>query len=681
MQHNLTRNDLLFSHMRNFLKAYIVFILWFLSFRLGFLIYFGFDKFSPFHTDLFQAFFVGAKYDGILFGYAVVPSFLLLTFSCLFRSLKFTNFLYKLTKIYLSLILFVYLVITIIDYGFYSYFQDHINILIFGVIEDDTQALLESILKNYQTSLIVAGVGFFALLILISLTLRPVFKPLTSRSMIASGSLKFLFIFLSSFALLAGLLRGGYEPLVISPKYTDFSDDEFINQLSYNGVIALEQALRLRQETEGKGFSLVKKYGYKGKEKQAFEDYLGVEIVYESQKDLLSLLTRTTAENPKVEELRPHVVLFLMESFGSHWMKFNNSEFDFLGNLPRHFEEDIYFDNFIASGQGTIGSLIVIGSNIPNRPGMRFLSESKYMNKKLPTAAHIPFKQNGYESSFVYGGKLSWRNIGKYFKVQGFDQVIGENTIKKELELKGDSGTEWGLYDEHLFTYISQKLNSSKTPQFIIVLTTTNHPPFEVPKQYKEKNFDLTGELKTKITREEDLFKLRFKAFEYSNTKLAEFISQVKASSLAEKSIISVTGDHNFWGFMNYTTEENYSKYRVPFYIYAPKSIKPESWDKNKVGGHEDIMATLYNIALSNTPYLTFGDNLFSEGESNALGPGVYANEKGVIYKGKKFKWNGKPLISIDPSINLDEFQKQYQSIFAITEILLDSTENASEAE
>ena len=75
MQHNLTRNDLLFSHIGNFFKAYIIFILWFMSFRLGFLMYFGFEKLSPFHTDLFQAFFVGAKYDGICLAMPLFQAF------------------------------------------------------------------------------------------------------------------------------------------------------------------------------------------------------------------------------------------------------------------------------------------------------------------------------------------------------------------------------------------------------------------------------------------------------------------------------------------------------------------------------------------------------------------------------------------------------------------------------
>jgi hypothetical protein len=36
-----------------------------------------------------------------------------------------------------------------VDTGYYSYFQDHINVLIFGLLDDDTLALLRTFWKNY----------------------------------------------------------------------------------------------------------------------------------------------------------------------------------------------------------------------------------------------------------------------------------------------------------------------------------------------------------------------------------------------------------------------------------------------------------------------------------------------------------------------------------------------------
>ena len=110
--------------------------------------------------------------------------------------------------------------------------------------------------------------------------------------------------------------------------------------------------------------------------------------------------------------------MILSESFGGYWLQFNKESFDFLGPLKKHFEQDIMFENFLSSNNGTIGSLISLQSTIPDRPGQRFLSESEYMLTPLTSSINYPFSQKGYETTFIYGGKLAWRDIGKYFKNQ-----------------------------------------------------------------------------------------------------------------------------------------------------------------------------------------------------------------------------------------------------------------------
>ena len=64
-----------------------------------------------------------------------------------------------------------------------------------------------------------------------------------------------------------------------------------------------------------------------------------------------------------------------------------------VGPLKKHMDDDFYFDNFISSGHGTIASMITLGTNIPTRPGMRFLSESKYLTKSLSSSSNIPFQK------------------------------------------------------------------------------------------------------------------------------------------------------------------------------------------------------------------------------------------------------------------------------------------------
>lgn len=675
------RSDYLFLFILKLFKGYFLYLVIFFLLRLGFLLFFGREYLSlDYQLDLLKAFYVGIKYDTVVWSYLSLPFFILSIVVSSFKSVKFFNLFQWFCKQYFKLVILLCLLIVIVDYSFFSFFQDHINILIYGFFEDDTNALIESIFKNYKSPLIItSGVIIFASL-LIHFFMNSIFKKAkASPSWIHGGFLKFIFLIFFVFVLYGGGLRGGYGDLVLAPQYSDFSKVEFINQMAYNGVIALEKTVKLRNETEHKDYSLLEKYGYKGQEHKAFGDYLGMEVITKNKDELISLLKRTTSENPVLEKSPPHVVVLVMESFGANWIKYNNERFDFLGELKKHIDQDIYFPNVISSGAGTIGSMLVLGTNIPHRAGIRFISESKHLNKNLASSSNKPYEKNGYKTHFIYGGKLGWRSIGRYFKTQGFHNIVGENEIINTLGLQKNYGTEWGLFDEHLLNYIYKILSESNTPQFILALSTSNHPPFEIPKSHPSPDLQIPSKLQQKITREEDLFLKRFKAFEYSNQKLAQFLSQIKSGDLKDKTVVSFTGDHNFWGFMNYDLEEAYSKYLVPFYIYAPESLLPTEINQNKIGAHEDIMTTLYNLTLSKTEYLTWGDNLLALGKSNALGPGIYANHDGVYYKKKFYNWKDGVLLNQEYGTKdqAQKWEKDFKAIFSTADFYLDSFDSA----
>ncbi|MFT6631395.1 MAG: phosphoglycerol transferase MdoB-like AlkP superfamily enzyme [Bacteriovoracaceae bacterium] len=642
--------------------------------RLGFTLYFGeLSHLQAYQWDVAKAFYIGWKYDTIVTSYLIIPLYIILNLIVPIKNVGLFNFYQFLQKIIFFSYALIIPLILFSDLGFYSFFQDHINILFFGLIEDDTTALVKSIWENYPVHYALIAYGTYAIFIL--WLNRKLFPRVEKRkSNLRSSSGKYLGMLSVSLVLLFGGLRGGYGDLVLAPKYSDFSESEFVNQLALNGVIALEKTIQLRRESNGTDFDMTKAMGYGSNIHKAFSDFIGLDVAPTDRTQLINLIKRKTPTNPKLDEHKLNVVVLLMESFGGHWGKYNSSDFDFLGSLKKHFDEDFYFKNIISSENGTIGSLMTMATNIPSRPGKRFLSESKYMQMPLSSASHIPYFNKGYETSFIYGGKLGWRNIGRYFKYQNYHNIIGENAITKSLNLSGIQGTEWGLYDEHFFDFIFDKLKESSRPKFILGLSTSNHPPFLVPKTFSQKELKIPETLESRIAREEKLFLERFKAFQYSNAMLAKFIQRVKDSKLSENTIIAVTGDHNFWGFMNYGKAETYSKYSVPLYFFIPKSIPIETFDPLKIGSHEDIMRTLYNVSLSESEYLSFGEDLFSNEESFALNSSIFAGEEGVVYKGKGYNWAQLPLI--ESKTTDDDFKrlnKRYKSTMAISDFYLET--------
>lgn len=183
--------------------------------------------------------------------------------------------------------------------------------------------------------------------------------------------------------LLFGGLRGSYSDLVLALKFADFSQDEFINQTAVNGVVTFEKAFKLRRESNGLNSSMAKRMGYGYNLEQAFSDHLEIDVSIKNKDQLLKLLEKKTPINLRLEKVKPNLVVIVMESFGSFWNHFDSKEFNLLGGMEKHFEQDYYFENFLSADNGTIGSLLTIITNIPNRPGARFLSESRYMQLEL----------------------------------------------------------------------------------------------------------------------------------------------------------------------------------------------------------------------------------------------------------------------------------------------------------
>lgn len=683
----LSRADFLLKGLLQLFKAFLALAFLMFVFRVVFFIYFGeISQFFEFSSDILRAFWIGFQYDTVVITYFLFPLYINLIFISLIKNIFLYNCFQYIFKFFYVVFSLMIALVLITDLGFYSFFQDHINILIFGLFEDDTIALFKTLHKNYPLGWALLGFFFYFLLqIKVSTSL---FQALHKKSLplIQPGFFKYVLISLTACLLLVGGMRGGYGKFVISPKYSDFSDKEFINQLAYNGVVALEQAITLRMSRNNDEFSMTQAMGYGDNIHQAFTDYLGVDASPTPKDQLLNLIRRRTAVLVGGKEYKYNVIVLLMESFGSHWLKYNSEKFNFLGDLKKHFDEDYYFSNFISSENGTIGSLMTLATNVPPRPGKRFLSESKFMRTPLDSAAHIPYLNKGYETSFLYGGKLAWRDIGRYFKLQKYHNTYGENKIKNALLLTGRQGTEWGLYDHHLFDFMFNKLTHSSVPQFMLALSTSNHPPFEVPPEYEPLPLEISRELEGKILREQDLFKDRFKAFQYANQSLANFIQKIKDDpDLSARTIVVVTGDHNFWGFINYEKEEAYSKFKVPLYFYIPKQLRPSQYDSAKLASHEDIMSTIYNLSLSDSEYLSFGEDLFSAEKSFAINSVIYASDEGLSYKGKKYNWGREiPLVGAPIPANpthslLKELERRFRSTMTIADYYLEESLQKSE--
>ena len=642
--------------------------------RIGFSLAFGeWSELKTYSDDFKRSLLLGIRFDLIPLAYINLIPFIILNAFYLFPG-KATVKIVRTTSITILFLGYVFLLwIYIFDYAFFSYFQEHLNILFFGFLEDDTVALLTSIWKNYNLPVWLTII--FSLHFMILKSIKICFSPYDFDLNHRKRDWRVILCFFFGLIVLALGGRGNFSRLPLSLEDAHISSSDFINKISLNGVLTFNRAIKIRKTYGASQVNYLKKYGFNNWQ----ESYGVLFNKTPTSNELIASLKFKTPDNPQLRRDPPHVVLVVMESFGSYWNQKHDKKFNILGSLEEHFQRGILFKNFLPAENGTIGSIVSVATSQVIRPGARFLSESDHMKSSLLSSGHLPYKNAGYDTHFVYGGKLGWRDLGKYLTTQKYDNLWGADEIKESMpELQNigqnDLGNEWGIYDEYLYTFIEEHLRTASKPQFFLVLTTSNHPPFEYPSSYEELPLEMDNKFLDQLTVDEELAKKRFLGLQYGNQKMGEFLSRVKSTALTDNTVVALTGDHSYWITKGVGLDEEFKRYAVPFFLTMPERLKPKSYDAENFGSHEDIFPTLYNLTLSNQEYIKLGENLISEEGVAQNSSGLFASKKGAYHHGQYWKWqnlSSQSLIPVKDDQDLITIRHKAEALIGLTDAYL----------
>lgn len=666
----------------------IIFALIMTIYRIIFTFYYSdWAELSQYFGDLLQAFILGVRYDCAILAYInslVTLSFIIFWF--IHSQKLFVKFV-KCLKYYYTIFFGCIVTLLCIDFGFYSYFQNHMNILMFGVFEDDTKALFSTIAENYPV--VWVGIGFILIFVFIYVLTKLAVEKKVIGYYIEKTKV-YIKIILALILLLVNFIiaRGSFGLFPLGVDNAEISANTFINKVAINGIYTLQAAIEARSKQKDRDY--IAKMGYsKDNMAKAFADFLNVDISSIDNRNPEKSLVKTTKYNKDIEETKPNVVFIMMEALGTDLMHYNSESFNVLGEFKKHLDEDTVFYRFLPANMGTIGSLESAMTNIARLPLSQFLCQSKYAYNKYFYTGPMPYKNSGYETAFMYGGNAGWRNCTSYMPNVGFDKVIGEGSMPKEYERN-----QWGVFDEYLFDYIFRYLDENDNRKFVYIMTTSNHPPYSLPIGYKQPYpLEINEQLKKDITGDKTLSQMRFATYQYSCQKVGEFLTRLKNSKYADNTIVAITGDHNFWNTFSYSVERKLDEMSVPFYLYIPKKLKPNKTidTNNIVGSHTDILPTLYNVSLSNTNYWATGTDLLSdEAEqniaSNCLGS-IMTKDNFVIYdfasgKEKYYTWNKEKTREIVPAEQNEEHKnmvKHYKSSVAIAYYMLQKPDKETE--
>lgn len=623
---------------------------------------------DDFYSYIFDSFLMGARFDFGVANYLLVIPLLLSYLLILLRSSKLWSLFLRGFKLYCYVGLSLTSFLALCNLTFYHYFTDHFNLLVFGLWEDDTVALVKSLWENEPVVK-----EFFLLAIIFYLFWKLInwsHKSLSYRKEVSFKKRSFVLVigfFVVGFGA-RGTLNLNMHPL--HRMHTEVSPYHFLNQLSFSPIYALGDAMILGAKVRKDSYDLVEAMGYKNNIKQAYADLLDkpVSEIPDKPEDLL------VYTSPKRKTKQPHVIVVAMESMGSFWLKFHSENYPILGKMEKHIAQDVFSTKFLPSGSGTYPSITHWLLNMPTLPGPA--PAEVFVNKDFMTSAVKPFNQAGYTTHYVYGGGLGWRNLSPFLLGIGFNELHGETRIKKELG-ENIPSHPWGVFDEDLFKYVQNQIEKAEKPQMFFVLTTTNHPPFEIPKNAPSPAFNYPEELSKRMTKNSKTLQQRLAAYRYSMDALGGFMDWVKSRD--EEFVVAASGDHSFYESVQFYPSDIVEWWGVPLYMYSSHNKLPKIKWEDTYSAHSSIFPTIYDLSLNEVKYLATTPSLLRKGNHFAASNMGFVNKLGHTSGDKFYKWRiGEPAESFSGSFSeeMKKLIRKRRAYFAVSSDLIKKSPN-----
>ena len=547
----------------------------------------------------------------------LLPTVLTFVFAAL-RKPWTERVLSRFRRLYFSIVCALLLAISGIDMGFYANFNSHINLTFFDFFNEGPMSLIQTIWEEYHC--VYEAIAFLLILLPILLLIRRIeLGKSSARNALHSASrqqpsrlkvIKLSATILLYIAFLVIGLRGSVWRFPLQIEDTFVSNQKPLNDLVPNAIYMLKKAYKEKNNAFkiAKTDDLLHEYKFKSLQ-EALDVYTDGKVKM-AKNDTLTALQHALFEEvgDSLKQPQPNIVIIYSESWSNYLFNLQQKDAEMYFGLERHFKDDLLFRNFQSVQNGTVASLenLYVSTPFP-----RFFA-SAYRFKTLPTSIALPFKASNYTTTFMSGMDAAWENCAEALVHQQFDAIYDKFSLLKDYPHATYNSI--GVYDEYLFQALLDRLEKpSKKHQMIAVMTTTNHPPFEFPKDLKLP--PLPESFYAKKCFAEHNRKVLDKyltGFRYYNKVLNEFLNRFKASAAAKNTILIITGDHNVRSILDYDAVDKRYEHSVPLYIYLPTYLRKEAYNKltNRWGSHDDILATLAPFAFHDTKYFKMGHNL-----------------------------------------------------------------------
>ena len=358
------------------------------------------------------------------------------------------------------------------------------------------------------------------------------------------------------------------------------TSDYFLNECILDDVQALYRARAMEKRMEIGNISGVER----DKVLEYAKEIAGHDKL--ESNDLAEYLVRKAGGN--TIEKPQHIFIIL----GENWMQWpmlgKYEDLHVADGLKSLIEQDncFYSRNFLSNGDFTSTAItgLVTGLSDVN---IKVNYQPRTYNEVYPTSMAEPFKRLGYAVDFWYGGVPSWDNINRLALSQGFDNFYGYPDFHAQKQ------NTWGTTDKNLFNAIEDHL-AEEPPTVHLIMTTTNHPPYNL--NLTAEGFDTTKK-REELTKFPNVYDTQQLAVELGHYWYMDMVASQFVKNVSEKfpsSVFVITGDHAVRTDPS-TRPTLFEHQSVPFVLYG-QGITKNILPTDVPGGHTAIVPTLIEL-------------------------------------------------------------------------------------
>jgi phosphoglycerol transferase MdoB-like AlkP superfamily enzyme len=547
------------------------------------------------YLEMSHVMWMGARFDSVISTLAVLPTVTLAGIAYLLRRPLRAR---RIRHFILGPLIVISVIFYAANFEFHKVFGTQIDQRALALLEDRDGAVRATVWQAYHPIM----TGSFALIcgVSIAMTILALVNRVGPGLYFGRRSAALRFMFMFTFIIVTiGLLRGfswGETPVRIRNAYV--SQSVFLNRLIPSPYAFLWRAMEDRSLAiqAPSASELAQALAV---QETAFGKPVGTGL------DLNSRLSRLAHGSSAPAR---HIFLILLEGQHGFPLLPKYRSWGLFPGLADLADQGALFEKFLPTGRHTDNTLsaLVAGALTPDF----VLQTETGSHREFPTSIAPHFNRMGYRTGFFYGGYAGWERLDEFVLTQGFQ------FMQTAANMPDKTGNAWGVWDQHLFDHVLTQIEADK-PSFSMILTTTNHSPF-----------NLDDELLPKIEKlpevaagwDKETLKALFHEI-YVDRQVTRFVHE--ASKRFPGSLFVITGDHTAYG-ASFTLPgaDALDNLTVPLILTGDALPKQLRGRYTRPASHLDIAPTLYGLnAPTGFIYRSLGNDLFSKaGLEHGLG-------------------------------------------------------------